>query len=213
MAMVSLVSQSRSTWAILHYVGAADRRIVMEETKDTIAMIRHRAFQQGEKSHKFVHNTIERMQGAMSETIDKQTDDWLARLRSINTGTLLQGATLSNINQLNFIANKAGLLNTIKAATGRATPKFLQGTTTKQIDEVVQRSGAIFNQIAAEFSKPGHAFSRYAQAQLFLNGFSATERWMRAVAAHAGVMDASQLIRKFKTAHDRDWETEASSLM
>jgi len=187
--------------AILHYTSAADRRIVQEGFGDGLLMLREKAALADKDTGLFVNRVIDRMTGKNLEIVDQQTTDALAKLRSINTASLLQFATLSNLNQLTFIANKNGVLNTIQAATGKLIPRMLQTTEGRKQRDVVARSGALFSQVLSEFTEPTHKYSRWAQAQLFMNGFSAAERWMRSLAAHAGVMEAGRLARKYDNAY------------
>ena len=164
--------------AIVHYMAAADRRILQAENEDVLQSVRLAADQGDDNVRWYVNEAIDRMTGVNLEISDQMTNDFFAKLRSFNTMGLLQGATLSNLNQLNFIVNKAGFANTIRAA---------HGLVTKGVDpERAKASGALFNVMMTEFTQPSHAFGKWAMAQLHANGFTASERWMRALSAHLG---------------------------
>ena len=184
--------------AIVHYMAAADRRIVQEESKDIFTAIRQAADASGDKQTSwFVNESINRMNGHNIELTDQMTTDLLGKLRSINTATLLQFATVANMNQLNLVANKFGIVNTLRSAVGLGPLKGVNPAHAKA-------SGAIYNVIMQEFTNPSHKFGKWAMAQLYANGFTASERWMRSVAAHAGAASAQDVSEQLLKAYARN---------
>lgn len=180
------------------YTISANKKAALVENSAMLAKLETDLVGVLPKNNAFVTDVFKEFKGTTVELADEFATNFWARVRSFNAGTLLQMATINNLNQFTFIIQKGGLLATMKASLrlkGFTIPVVGKFGEAQKITDIARKSGALYNIYMQELSAPRHAWSRYAQFVLHANGFTRAETWMRSTAANIGGMQAVMLAK------------------
>ena len=176
------------------YAINANRKAQLVENADILVKMETDLLGVLPRNQRYINRLFEEFKGTSVELADEFATNFWAKVRSFNASTLLQFATVNNLNQFTFIAQRGGILRTMRAALSQRgfTIPLVGG---KQIDDVSRRSGALYNIYMQELSAPRHRWSQWAQTVLHVNGFTAAEKWMRHAAANVGGMHITMLAK------------------
>ena len=141
---------------------------------------------------KFGDAIIDHAKGvAPRELLDTSVRGFWGGVMNANNATLLQMASLANLNQLTFAVSRGGMLNTLKAA-GNA----IRGL--GQPNELAERSGALFINMVQEFANPSTTAGRLAMDFFRTTGFTATERNVRSFSVRVGEQYLKETVKRLK---------------